>query len=46
MVCRAMVALAYLLALLATSVAQDKNSENRITATLYQAQSVAQRSKR
>src|SRR5262249_21984873 len=45
MFCRVMVALAYLLALLATSVAQDKNPEGRITATFYQAQGAAQRSK-
>jgi lipopolysaccharide export system protein LptA len=42
---RAMVALAYLCALAATSVAQDKNPEGRITATFYQSQGAAQRSK-
>jgi len=42
---RLMVALALLLALVATSVAQDKNPESRIAATFYQTQGAAQRSK-
>jgi lipopolysaccharide export system protein LptA len=45
MVSGVMVALVYLLALVATSVAQDKNPEGRITATFYHAQGAAQRSK-
>jgi lipopolysaccharide export system protein LptA len=40
-----MVALACLCGHVATSVAQDKNPEDRITATFYQAQGTAQRSK-
>jgi lipopolysaccharide export system protein LptA len=40
-----MVALAYLCGNVATSVAQDKNPEGRITATFSQSQGVAQRSK-
>jgi hypothetical protein len=45
MVSRTMVALAYLFALVATSVAQGNPPEGRVSVTFYQAQGAAQRSK-
>jgi 4-amino-4-deoxy-L-arabinose transferase-like glycosyltransferase len=45
MVGRMMIALALLFALVAPTVAQDQRTQDRIAATFYQAQGLAQRSK-